>query len=145
LRFSRADEEACDTAIRHYLGSVGGIAEMDDDLRARLEFEARRKSVGAGYILWLLLGFLGAHRFYLGKTGSGIVQLLMCLSIIGIIPLAFWWIADAFMIPGMARDENLKAIKQLAGNGGPNMRPHRIEQRRSVDPRVEEIREMRRR
>ena len=121
---------------------------MDDDLRARLEFEARRKSVGAGYILWLLLGFLGAHRFYLGKTGSGIAQLLMCLSIIGIIPLAFWWIADAFLIPGMAREENLKAIKQLAGGNrvdGPKMRPHRIEQQRSVDPRVEEIREMRRR
>ncbi len=120
---------------------------MDDDLRARLEFEARRKSVGAGYILWFLLGFLGAHRFYLGKTGSGIVQLLMCLSIIGIIPLAFWWIADAFLIPGMAREENLKAIKQLAssGTGGANTRPHRIEQKRAIDPRVEEIREMRRR
>lgn len=118
---------------------------MDDDLRARLEFEARRKSVGAGYILWFLLCFLGAHRFYLGKTGSGIAQLLMCLSIIGIIPLAFWWLADAFLIPGMARDENLKAIKQLTGSAGPTMRQHRIEERRSVDPGIEEIREMRRR
>lgn len=121
---------------------------MDDDLRARLEFEARRKSVGAGYILWFLLGFLGAHRFYMGKTGTGIVQLLMCLSIIGIIPLAFWWIIDAFLIPGMARDENLRAIKQLAGSSGQagaKSRPHRIEQQRTVDPRVEEIREMRRR
>ncbi len=121
---------------------------MDDELRARLEFEARRKSVGAGYVLWFFLGFLGAHRFYLGKTGTGIVQLLMCLSIIGIIPLAFWWIIDAFLIPGMAEQENLKAIKQLARENriaGPKTRPHRIEQQRSVDPRVEEIRAMRRR
>lgn len=121
---------------------------MDDDLRARLEYEARRKSVAASYVLWLLLGFLGAHRFYLGKTGTGIVQLLMCLSIIGIIPLAFWWIIDAFLIPGIAREENLKAIERLAGGNriaGPKTRPHRIEQHRSLDPRVEEIREMRRR
>jgi TM2 domain-containing membrane protein YozV len=134
--------------MSHYVEGVGGIAEMDDDLRARLEFEARRKSVAAGYVLWFLLGFLGAHRFYLGKTGSGIVQLLMCLSIVGIIPLAFWWIIDAFLIPGMAREENLKAIKQLAGgssHGGAKMRPQRIEERRTLDPRVEEIREMRRR
>ena len=35
------------------------------------------KSAGAAYLLWFFLGTLGAHRFYLGKTGSGVAQLLL--------------------------------------------------------------------
>lgn len=31
------------------------------------------KSVSTAYLLWFFLGFLGAHKFYLEKTGMGIV------------------------------------------------------------------------
>lgn len=34
------------------------------------------KSVGTAYIFWALLGVVGAHQFYLGKTGRGISMLL---------------------------------------------------------------------
>ena len=36
------------------------------------------KSKGAAYLLWLLsiFGWLGFHRFYLGKIGSGILWIL---------------------------------------------------------------------
>ena len=38
-----------------------------------------RKSNVVALLLCLLAGFLGAHRFYVGKIGSGVVQLLCCV------------------------------------------------------------------
>lgn len=55
------------------------------------------KSVGAAYLLWFFLGFIAAHRFYLGRPGTAILQILSYLILIGFI----WWIIDAFLIPGM--------------------------------------------
>ncbi|WAT19017.1 TM2 domain-containing protein [Aurantiacibacter sp. MUD11] len=123
---------------------------MDPSTRDQLIYEAHRKSTGVAYLLWFFLGFFGAHRFYIGRTGSGVAQLLMCLSVIGIIPLAFWWLIDAFRIPDMVREENLDTIRQLGGhmpqNDNARLGPPDPEApRRSLDPRVEEIREMRRR
>ncbi len=122
---------------------------MDPRTQEQLIYEAHRKSTGASYLLWFFLGFLGAHRFYLGRTGTGIAQLLLCLSVIGIIPLVFWWLIDGFMIPGIVREENMKtlsAMAPMAFGGGPDGDKPRLEQSpRSVDPRVEEIRAMRRR
>ena len=47
----------------------------------------------SAYILWLFLGLFGAHRFYVGRTGSGIVWLLT-FGLFGI-----GWIIDVFLIP----------------------------------------------
>ncbi|MGB3796566.1 MAG: TM2 domain-containing protein [Alteraurantiacibacter sp.] len=126
---------------------------MDSRTQEHLIFEAHRKSTGASFLLWFFLGFLGAHRFYLGHTRSAIVQLLMCLSVVGIIPLAFWWLIDAFLIPDMVREENLETIRKL-GAEKPEERFAATGEARltaqepavaSFDPRVEEIRAMRRR
>tara|TARA_Y100000588_G_scaffold339862_1_gene382839 strand:+ start:642 stop:812 length:171 start_codon:yes stop_codon:yes gene_type:complete len=38
------------------------------------------------------LGFLGAHRFYVGKTGSAVAQLLTCGG------LGIWALIDLIMI-----------------------------------------------
>ena len=122
---------------------------MDSRTQEHLIFEAHRKSAGATYLLWFFLGLLGAHRFYLGRTGSGIAQLLLCLSVVGIIPLAFWWLIDAFLIPDMVRDENLETIRKLGGHRDASkesrLSPPPREVAQPVDPRVEEIRAMRRR
>ncbi|MDP1363419.1 TM2 domain-containing protein, partial [Klebsiella variicola] len=37
-------------------------------------YDAQKKSSGVAYLWWFLLGFLGAHRFYLKRLGSGIAQ-----------------------------------------------------------------------
>ena len=70
-------------------------------------------------MLWFFLGGFGAHRFYLGRTASGIGQLLLLL--LGWIPLfagwfvlGIWWLIDAFLIPDIIRADNLQTIRELA-------------------------------
>ncbi len=49
-----------------------------------------------GYLLWIF-GFMGAHRFYLGRPISGTVYFFtLGLLFIG-------WIVDLFLIPSMVR------------------------------------------
>ncbi|MDR7036587.1 TM2 domain-containing membrane protein YozV [Methylobacterium sp. BE186] len=56
-------------------------------------------SVGVAYILWFCLGAFSAHRFYLGRTGTAILQILCNLVLIGFI----WVLIDVFLIPGLVR------------------------------------------
>ncbi len=77
---------------------------------------AHPKSMGVAYALWLFLGQLGLHRFYLDRAGSGIAQLLLGLVgwatvwiVIGFIPLAILWIwllVDLFLTASMVREAN---------------------------------------
>lgn len=49
----------------------------------------------------LLAGFIGgfgAHRFYVGKNGTAIAQLLLSLSIVGIFASATWALIDLVII-----------------------------------------------
>ncbi|MBM7599838.1 TM2 domain-containing membrane protein YozV [Virgibacillus halotolerans] len=71
------------------------------------------RNVLLAYILWFFLGNLGVHRFYTGRVGTGIVQIL--LSVVGwatvwlfigwffLAVLWLWLIVDIFLIPGMCR------------------------------------------
>ncbi|WP_336985930.1 TM2 domain-containing protein [Altererythrobacter aquiaggeris] len=91
---------------------------MDDNTRKQLLFEAKRKSRGVSYLLWLFLGWFGAHRFYLGKKGSAFAQ--AGLALLGWLPLfmgwallSIWWIADAFLIPAMIRDAQREFLSEM--------------------------------
>lgn len=95
---------------------------MDEKLHQQMVFEANRKSVGVAYLLWIFLGVFGAHRFYAGKTKSGIVQLLLLFSFVGWIVLFPWLLADLILIPEMIRDQNMKTINSLT-YGDPNGPP----------------------
>jgi TM2 domain-containing membrane protein YozV len=54
-------------------------------------------SVVIGYVAWLF-GFFGLHRFYYGKTLTGILWFFtLGLLLIG-------WIIDVFLIPSMDRE-----------------------------------------
>lgn len=84
------------------------------------------KSTGAAYLLWFFLGMLGAHRFYLGRPGSGVVQLIMCIAgwltaIIGVgiailVIEGIWVLIDAFLIPGMIQSHKNRVRQDLATN-----------------------------
>ncbi|MBV7259368.1 TM2 domain-containing protein [Erythrobacter crassostreae] len=86
---------------------------MDETAHKQMVFEANRKSMGIAYLLWLFLGFFGVHRFYAGSTKTGVMQLVLALSVVGWLVLIPWLLADLVLIPGMIRDENMKTINML--------------------------------
>src|SRR5690606_29878364 len=92
---------------------------LSADTQAIMSFEANKKSAGVAYPLWFFTGGIGGHRFYMGRTGSAVAQLL--LSVIGwvtilaagmgllfLIPLGIWLLIDAFTLGGMVSDHNNK-------------------------------------
>ncbi|MGH7582345.1 MAG: TM2 domain-containing protein [Gemmatimonadales bacterium] len=71
----------------------------DDDLFAS------PKSRTVAFILALVLGVFGAHRFYAGKVGSGILQLCTLGG------LGLWWLYDVIVIAsGSFRDAEGRLI-----------------------------------
>ena len=70
------------------------------------------KSKTIAFLLWFFLGFFSAHRFYLGKVGTGFLYLLTGqLAGIG-------WIVDLFLLGSMVDNYNtnkeLKTIRTAA-------------------------------
>ncbi len=63
-------------------------------------------NMAIGYILWLL-GFTGSHRFYFGRTKTGILWFFTGgFFLIG-------WLIDLFLIPSMDREADRRFV---AGN-----------------------------
>lgn len=52
----------------------------------------RNKYIAA--VLAFVLGTLGIHRFYLGRTGSGIAMLVMSITVIGLLVTGPWAFVD---------------------------------------------------
>lgn len=70
------------------------------------------KSRMAAFLLAWFLGCFGAHRFYVGKTGSAITMLILTLTIVGILITAIWALGDFFIIAvGDFEDANGNTIK----------------------------------
>lgn len=63
-------------------------------------YRYRRKYPLVAWALWLGLGWLGIHRFYLERELTGAVMLLTGGG--GLI----WWVVDAFLLNGMIRTHN---------------------------------------
>lgn len=81
------------------------------------------KSVMVAYVLWFFAGLAGAHRFYLGRSFSGFILLLISLlgvilmfAGIGAILLAFsviWLLWDMIAIPGIAESHKTRLRERL--------------------------------
>lgn len=65
-----------------------------------------RKRIGVARAFWLTTGFFGGHRFYLGKTGTG---LLMLLTLGGVL---LWWLVDLFLLPRLVRGFNAEQARR---------------------------------
>lgn len=98
---------------------AGGV-----DARTMMLHEANKKSLAVSYVLSIFLGMLGGHRFYNGKTGSAVAQLLLWIfglvflfaegvGLIALIPLGIWVLVDACLIPGWVRNHNNLLAHQL--------------------------------
>ena len=71
------------------------------------------KSRGIAFILAIVLGVFGAHRFYVGKTGTGI---LMLLTVGG---LGIWYLYDVIMVAsGSFRDADGRRVLRWDPDGG---------------------------
>jgi TM2 domain-containing membrane protein YozV len=64
-----------------------------------------KPSMGAAYLLGIFLGLLGAHRFYLDRTGSAIVMLILSFTILGLLITIPWHVIDWFLIGGWVREK----------------------------------------
>jgi hypothetical protein len=84
------------------------------------------KSKGVAYLLWFFLGIFGAHKFYVGKIGMGIVYLLT-MGLFGI-----GWIIDLFTLGnqvdmynalhggrGQMQSQHQTVIVNVPGNSAP--------------------------
>ena len=63
------------------------IRDLTDQERLMFqdEFNSRRKDSTIAALLTVFLGGLGAHKFYLGKPGVGILYLAFCWTFIPVI------------------------------------------------------------
>ena len=94
-------------------------------VETRLTNEA--KSVLVAYILWIFLGGIGMHNFYIGRIMLGICETILCLlgfififaaglGVIFLVPLAVLLFIDLFIIPGGIRKSLNKKRQELIEN-----------------------------
>jgi TM2 domain-containing membrane protein YozV len=75
-------------------------------------------STGAAYLLWFFLWFVSAHRFYLGRPLTAILQILSYFILIGFL----WVLIDALLIPSMIRDKRNQIRQKIALQMGSDLR-----------------------
>lgn len=63
----------------------------------------QQRDTTVAYLLWFFLGFYGAHKFYLGEVGMGVLYIFTG-GLCGI-----GWLIDAFTMPGVVDRFNQKA------------------------------------
>jgi|CryBogDrversion2_5_1035270.scaffolds.fasta_scaffold88572_1 TM2 domain-containing membrane protein YozV len=68
-------------------------------------------NLATAYVLWFLFGIFGAHRFYVGRSTSGLVWL--CTG--GL--LGIGWIIDFFLLPSFVNEHNKQEFQNQMMNG----------------------------
>jgi len=90
------------------------------------EVKSRGKSMLVAYVLWYFLGIFGGHRFYMGRTGTAVTQLILSITVVGMLVTSIWWIIDAFLLHSQVREHNQQLevnIMQQLIHGKANLGP----------------------
>jgi TM2 domain-containing membrane protein YozV len=92
-------------------GTFGMVLSTQEQMLVEQRVTNEAKSAGVAYLLLLFVGGFGAHRFYLGKTGSAIAMLIMFILgwltlalVVGgvlLVIVGIWCLVDLFLIPGI--------------------------------------------
>ena len=103
---------------------MSNVPTPASDAARLMQYDAAKKSALIAYVLWFFLGGLGVHRFYLGRTGSGVVMAIISvlswitvyigIGFIGLAVIGIWWLLDAFLIPGITTSTNQDLATRLA-------------------------------
>ena len=93
--------------------------------RLSAQYDIEKKSLLAAYVLWGFLGYVGAHRFYLGRPLSGFIMLALSgltllltflsfgvLSFLWVI-VGLWWLIDALLVPGIVARRNSRIADRV--------------------------------
>ena len=96
--------------MRHQIHQSGGLS---NDARVLMLYEANKKTALVAYLLWFFLGWFGGHNFYLERTGVAVTQLILSLTVVGLVITIIWVLVDAFLIPGWVRRQNNLLAAQL--------------------------------
>ena len=84
-----------------------------------LSIQVEGKNMVIAYVLWWFLGWAGIHRFYLGKTKSGAIQLglfilgwatvVVFIGFVFLGVLGIWWLLDAYYVQKYVSEYNTNA------------------------------------
>jgi TM2 domain-containing membrane protein YozV len=77
------------------------------------EVKNQGKNMVVAYLLWYFLGIFGAHRFYMKKKGSAVTQLILSLTLVGMIATGIWWLIDAFLLHTWVKEHNREVEGQV--------------------------------
>lgn len=91
------------------LTEIDGVVSTPSRRRAR---GSSRKILPAFLLAWFV-GPLGVHRFYAGRTGSGVAMLLISLTLVGLLVTALWALIDLIVLAtGNFRDGDGELMKE---------------------------------
>lgn len=77
------------------------------------EVKNRGKNMFVAYILWYFLGIFGGHRFYTKRTGTAITQLIISITMVGMIVTLIWWVIDAFLLHSWIKEHNQRIEHEI--------------------------------
>lgn len=92
------------------LSRLSAHLPADQQAAVRRAYRQQAKSATTAFLLCFFLGIFGAHAFYLGRTGQGILRLMLSPLII---PGLIWELIDLFHIDHDVYEQNLKVAEDL--------------------------------
>jgi len=108
-RMMRAQEDWKSSGGQLGMGLAGADLTTSELMLIEQRVANASKSTGTAFLLWLFLGLLSAHRFYLGRPVSAILQIVSYFFLVGFI----WLLVDGFLITGMIQEHNTKERLRL--------------------------------